>query len=156
MPWPQPQEYNEAIQHPKTCFSDPDLKRGTVRRNKMDIPVAISGGFASVYEVTTPAGKWAIRCFIREVSDSQKRYAEISKALNILRLPYTAPFEYQQAGIRVAGRGYPIVKMQWLSGELLGDYVAANIFNQQLMTSLAKKWGTMVSEVDPIDWTAGT
>ena len=56
MSWPQAQEYNEAIQNPNTAFLDADLRRGTVRQNKLGLPKAISGGFASVYEVTTPTG----------------------------------------------------------------------------------------------------
>ena len=147
MSWPQAQEYNEAIQNPRTCFHDADLKQGTVKNNAMGIPVAISGGFASVYQLTTPSGKWAIRCFIREVEDSQRRYTDISKTLNSLRLSYTAPFEFQQAGIRVGSRSYPIVKMQWMTGELLSDYVAKNIFNQPLMAQLADKWAKLMTDL---------
>jgi hypothetical protein len=147
MSWPHAQEYNEAIQNPRICFHDADLKQGTVKNNAMGIPVAISGGFASVYQLTTPAGKWAIRCFIREITDSQRRYLEISEALNTLRLPYTVPFEFQQTGIRVGSRSYPIVKMQWIKGELLGDYVAKNVFNQKLIANLADKWAKLIIDL---------
>jgi hypothetical protein len=28
MGWPTPQDYNEAIQNPRICFDDPELKSG--------------------------------------------------------------------------------------------------------------------------------
>lgn len=148
MAWPQAQEYNEAVQNPRICFTDADLKQGTVKSNpKTGIPIAISGGFASVYQVTTPTGKWAIRCLIKEIPDSQRRYVEISRTLNALRLPYTAPFEFQHTGIRIGSKSYPIVKMQWMTGELLDEYVGKNIYNQKLISELADKWAVLVNDL---------
>ena len=144
MSWPQAQDYNEAIQNPRICFTDPDLRQATVKLNALGLPIAISGAFASVYQLDTPSGKWAVRCFVREVPDTRKRYLEISKMLKGLALPCTAPFEFQSAGIKVAGKAYPIVKMKWMGGKLIGDYVAENISNPGLIASLAQKWANMI------------
>jgi hypothetical protein len=147
MSWPQSQEYNEAIQTPKVCFTDPDLKQGSVKLNAMGLPVPISGAFANVYQITTATGKWAIRCFVREVKDSHHRYDEISKALGANRPAYTAPFEYQRNGIRVGSTAYPIVKMQWLTGELLSDYVARNLSNPAQLAQFADRWVALVADL---------
>lgn len=147
MAWPQAQEYNEAIQTPKVCFTDPDLKQGSVKLNAMGLPVPISGAFANVYQITTSTGKWAIRCFVREVKDSHHRYDEISKALGTNRPAYTAPFEYQRNGIRVGSTAYPIVKMQWLTGELLSDYIARNLANPAQLAQFADKWVALVADL---------
>ena len=147
MAWPQSQEYNEAIQNPRICFTDPDLKQGSVKLNAMGLPVPISGAFANVYQVTTATGKWAIRCFVREVKDSHRRYDEISKALGTNRPAYTAPFEYQRNGIRVGSTAYPIVKMQWLTGELLSEYIARNLSNPAQLTQFADKWAALMSDM---------
>ena len=51
MPWPTPQDYQEAIQSPSLCFSDPDLHSGIVEEDRLGLPRPISGGFAVVYKV---------------------------------------------------------------------------------------------------------
>jgi hypothetical protein len=33
MPWPLPQDYNEAIQGPTSAFADPELQAGHLRLN---------------------------------------------------------------------------------------------------------------------------
>lgn len=147
MSWPQAQEYHEAIQNPVTAFLDAELKNGTVRTDRLGLPVVISGNFASVYQITTTGGVWAVRCFVREVPDSHRRYEQISRTLKTLQLPYTAPFEYLPRGIRVGGRELPIVKMRWMQGQLLNDYVAANLRNSTVIAQLAKKWAAMVSDL---------
>ncbi len=147
MSWPQAQEYNEAIQNPHICFQDAELKRGIVKKNAMGIPIAISGGFANVYQLSTSSDRWAIRCFIREVADNQRRYTEISKTLNALGLPYTAQFEFQPAGIRVGPRCYPIVKMRWMSGELLSEFVGKNVYNQPVLAQLADRWARLMADL---------
>lgn len=145
MPLPSAQDYNEAIQAPNLCFYDPALKLGRIRTNAMGLPVAVSGGFASVYQLTGSTGEtWAIRCFIREVQDQQRRYTEISRTLETLKLPYMVPFQYQPNGIRAAGATFPIVKMQWLRGEQLGDYVQKHLNDSARLSSLARKWVAMI------------
>lgn len=143
MPWPQPQQYNEAIQIPSESFTDPDLKQGTVKTNRLGLPLVMAGAFANVYQIQTPTGSWAVRCFVREVADTRWRYEEISRTLKTLGLSFTAPFVFIPEGIKVGGKMYPIVKMQWMTGKLIGDYVADNATNPQSISSLAKKWVEM-------------
>jgi hypothetical protein len=46
MSWPTPQEYNEAIQNPRFCFADAELRAANPETNSMGLPKARSGGFA--------------------------------------------------------------------------------------------------------------
>src|SRR5258708_8972789 len=147
MNWPQHQEYNEAIQFPKTCFADPDLKSGNVETTPLGLPRAIAGMFVCVYRMATPTGSWAVRCFVKGEEDTKRRYDEISKALKAARLSYTVDFEYQPNGIRVAGKIYPLIKMRWMQGELLDVYVGRNLTNRQRLIDLAKKWAAMAREL---------
>src|SRR5690348_9189618 len=121
MPWPLSQDYNEALQNPQSSFSDPELRQGQVIVNALGIPQPCSGNFADVYAVECSAthSKWAVKCFTREVSALRERYSEISRYLPQAHLPFTVDFQYQEQGIRIAGRWYPIVKMQWVEGVAL-------------------------------------
>src|SRR4051812_33378973 len=112
MPWPQSQDYNEAIQSPDSSFADPELRAGQAVTNALGMPLPRSGNFADVYEFVGGSGaKWAVKCFTREVAGLRERYAEISKHLAQAGLPFTVDFVYLDKGIRVRGQWYPVLKM---------------------------------------------
>ena len=94
MTWPHSQDYNEVIQNPRHNLSDPELREGTVVTNALGLPVPRSGNFADVYEFLCPAsqGRYAVKCFTREVPGLRERYSEISRHLEAVRLPFTVDF----------------------------------------------------------------
>jgi len=114
VPYPRLQDYNEAVQNPHITFSDAELQAGRVELNKLGLPFARSGGFATVYKVDCGARTFAVRCFKREVADQQQRYREITQHLKAVSLPYTVDFTFLEQGIRVKGQWYPILKMAWI------------------------------------------
>src|SRR6516164_666726 len=117
MPWPLSQDYNEAIQNPKTSFGDPELRGGEVVRNAVGIPLPRSGNFADVYEFHGVSGKrWAIKCFTREVPGLHGRYTVISKHLAQVKLPFMVDFAYLPKGMRIRGQLFPVLKMEWVDG----------------------------------------
>src|ERR1700733_4481227 len=117
MAWPTPQEYNEAVQNPAINFEDADLRTGHPETNTLQLPKAITGGFASVYRIHCQRQDWAVRCFLRELVDQQQRYAAVSRQLTRASLPCMVQLNYLQNGIRIRGQWYPILKMQWIKGE---------------------------------------
>src|SRR5215813_9686883 len=127
MSWPTPQDYNEAIQSPNLCFDDPELKRGKPEENNFGLPRPITGGFASVYRMHCGQRDWAVRCFLREFVDQQQRYAALSNHLATVKLPYVVGFEFLPKGIKVKSQWYPILKMEWVRGELLHDYIKKHL-----------------------------
>ena len=62
--WPSPQDYNEAIQTPRLCFADAELRAGTLDVSPLGLPRPITGNFASVYMLQTSNRKLAVRCAI--------------------------------------------------------------------------------------------
>jgi hypothetical protein len=144
VPWPTPQDYNEAIQSPRLNFSDPELKTGVVETTSLGLPRPISGGFASVYKVRCGQREWAVRCFLREFLDQQQRYEVISKHLSSAKLPYTIGFDFLPQGIKIRGTWYPILKMEWVKGELLHKYINKNLRNPAALLDLANRWVEMI------------
>src|SRR5258706_1595496 len=147
MPWPSPQDYNEAVQIPRLAFSDPDLQSGHVELNVLGLPRPICGRFASVYRVKTTGRVWAARCFLSEVSDLQQRYDAISKHLEKTKLPCMVPFRYIANGIKVLGKSYPLVKMEWVQGESLDVFVARSLNFPLTLQSLAKVWARLIADL---------
>lgn len=147
MSWPTPSDYQDAIQNPHICFQDPELKTGSVVLGPSGLPKVASGNFASVYEIHNRARKWAVRCFLRQVSDQQRRYSLLSQYLEGLKLPILVEFEYLSQGILVKGKWYPIVKMEWVEGEPLHTYVEKILNDSKRLLSLAAQWRGLVNSL---------
>jgi WD40 repeat protein len=144
MNWPTSQDYNEAVQDPAGSFSDPSLKGGSVVTNALGLPVPRSGNFADVYQFTDKAGKpWALKCFTRKVPGLRERYAKIDEHLNKAKLPFTVGFKFLQDGVKVHGQGYPLLKMEWVEGFTLNDFVAENVNKPQYLHALMQMWAKL-------------
>ena len=116
---PRGDEYNAAVQNPKIAFIDPDLRVATVEKNPLGLPKPYSGGFTTTYKLLNGQRAWAVRCFTREISDLQRRYQAIENFISKNNSKYFVEAKYLCEGIRVNGKIYPIIKMQWLEGEPL-------------------------------------
>lgn len=147
MNWPPASDYQDAIQNPATCFNDVELKAGQVALNKIGLPRVASGNFASVYEVKSGAHRWAVRCFLRQGEDQQNRYALLSLYLSRLTVAGLVEFSYQSEGIRVRGKWFPVVKMEWVEGSTLTTYVQKNLHQPQNLRTLALQWRGLVDRL---------
>ncbi len=140
MAWPTPQDYNEAVQNPRVCFLDRELKLGRPEVNELGLPLAATGAFASVYRLRCPKRDWAIRLFLRDVADQKPRYHEISRFIMTDDLVYTVWFEYMQQGIKVGGIWYPALKMEWVDGQTMDSYIHENIDNREALQLLYERF----------------
>jgi hypothetical protein len=137
--WPSHTDYQDSIQNPQICFEEPVLKTAEVTCDMLGLPKVMSGNFASVYSVTTGADRWAIRCFVRQVLGQQGRYARLCQHLCGLGLPCMVTFDYFLRGIKVRNEWYPIVRMQWVEGLPMNNWVEDNSNNPAALRDLAAK-----------------
>lgn len=140
MNWPNHTDYQDAIQNPQFNFTEPDLKTAEVACDMLGLPKVMSGNFASVYEVRSGNSRWAIRCFVRQVTGQQARYAILTKHLAAVNLPSLVKFEFVAKGILVRNDHYPIVRMDWVSGAPLHMYVEDHFQDSAHMEKLAVQW----------------
>src|SRR5262245_32759915 len=145
MAWPQSQDYNEAIQNPSTCFKDADLKGGKPTLNALGMPLPCSGNFADVYQITSVSGsRWAVKCFTRgEPASLRRRYAEIDAHLQKAKLPFAVGFQFLDQGLRVKGVWHPALKMQWVEGLTLNQFVRERLDKPALLDALLSIWSRM-------------
>ncbi|HEY8506681.1 MAG TPA: hypothetical protein VIL46_19010, partial [Gemmataceae bacterium] len=144
MSWPLSQDYNEALQDPGTAFADAELRRGEVVSNALGLPAPRSGNFADVYQVRCPGGAaWAVKCFTREVPGLRERYAHIDAHLRKANLPFSVGFRFLEQGVRVRGRWYPLLKMQWVEGLTLNEFLRDYRGQAPLLDALAQIWVRM-------------
>lgn len=144
MPRPEPAEYNQAIQNPRLSFDDPELKLGQPELDSLGLPRAVSGSFASVYQLHCGRRDWAVRCFLREFADQEQRYREIDRHLSTADLAYTVGFKFLPKGIRVRGQWYPVLKMEWVRGDPLNVYVQKHLRDPSSLRGLADRWLEMM------------
>ena len=143
--WPSPGDYSAAIQNPHNCFADPELASGQVHTNQFGLPVGASGNFAVVYQLHSGAQVFAVRCFIRPVTNQQQRYDALSQHLHGIWLPALVDYAYLPRGIRVRGQWYPVVRMAWIAGQQLHQYIEDHLRHSQLLERLAIQWRGVVA-----------
>ena len=147
---PTADSYQKAVLNPNLCFSDTELKGGKTHTNKQGLALPWSGQFASVFRVQTNAGIRAIKCFTSQISDHQDRYARLHLHIDKIgnkNLPMLAAFEYQPNGMRVNGAWYPIVKMEWVNGDKLDEYVEklVKVGDTNKLDLLANQWINLIT-----------
>ncbi len=147
MNWPTHADYQDSIQNPQICFQEADLRDGRVVCDPLGLPRVMSGNFASVYELHTSAGRWAIRCFVRQVPGQQGRYSRLGQHLAGVRLECLVKFEYILKGILVHGTWYPIVRMQWVQGQQLDAYLADHVRDAAALRQLAVRWRVLLNQL---------
>jgi formylglycine-generating enzyme required for sulfatase activity len=140
MPWPMSQDYNEAVQDPAGSFADADLKAGEVATNALGLPLPRSGNFADVYEIRGKNRSWAVKCFTRQIPGLRERYKEVSDYLKQNPLPFMVEFTYLEQGIRIRNAWYPILKMHWVEGFTLNEFVRNNLDKPKILEVLWQIW----------------
>ncbi len=136
MSYPSLEQYQEALQHPRTALLDPELRAGKIATTNLGLPLVMCGGFALTYTVSAAGRRYAVRCFHKQSPDLERRYRAISAKLIQMASAYFLPFEFQAQGVRIAGNTYPVVKMAWANGDTLGDFVADNHRNPAALATL--------------------
>jgi hypothetical protein len=145
--WPSPQDYNEAIQNPTICFADADLRQGEVELDAIGLPRPISGSFASVYKVNCGDKSWAVRCFLQEGDQQQHRYEAISHYFLHQGFKFAVPFLFIREGIKIGDSWYPILKMQWVEGVTLDQFVRREAANPAKLLWLAEELRQLVEDM---------
>jgi hypothetical protein len=122
--WPSPQDFHEAVQNPYYCFADKFLRNGMPELDMMGMPRVSSGAFASVYRMRCLDRDRAVRCFLHPIKDQQYRYEVLRTSVDPEQLPWLVDFDYSGEGIRVAGKWYPILMMDWVEGVPLNQHIS--------------------------------
>ncbi|MDI2132154.1 hypothetical protein [Yinghuangia seranimata] len=152
--YPTGAAYAEALQNTGLCFADPELRGGSPALTRLGLPRPISGAFASVFTVTsaTTGRKFAVKCFTREVPDQADRYRAISALLSglddaSLSQPWKMGFEYLPRGVLVNGRWYPVLKMAWVDGVGLTEWLDANIGEPAAVRTVADNFAALAADL---------
>lgn len=148
MALPRGDEYNQAIQSPRISFSDTILQSCQVETTPLGLPKPYSGGFTTTYKLVNSHSSWAVRCFTREISDLQKRYQSIGNFLSTNKCDFLVEANYLQNGIKVNGAFHPIIKMRWLDGEPLSNYLTKTYNQKSTIDKLISEFLNLVTQLE--------
>src|SRR5437763_7843367 len=146
--WPDLTEYHEALQYPERSLGDPGLQKAQIEKDRFGMPKPATGGNAVVYKATQSQNVWAVRCFLRPISDHAERYAAISKHLQKNRAAHCTKFFYLADGLRIKGGTFPIVKMAWVQGPNLDRFVEGVLDKPRELAALREKFRALVRDIE--------
>lgn len=154
--FPTPSDYQEAVQVPEVAFRDSKLQEATPRTNVLGLPQPITGAFATVFPMTTDAGRrYAVKCFLTEVPEQQVRYEVVHEHLQAVEIDSLISFEYQGEGIQVDGTSYPLLKMDWVDGTVLNRFVRQHLEAPDVLATLAELWADLMGDLERHDLAHG-
>lgn len=148
MIWPNATDYNAAVQNPQLCFRDDDLRQGQAAGDLFGLPRPHSGNFADVYQIQGGDGQsWAVKCFTRPVPGLQTRYHAISEHLRHAQRAFMVEFHFLEEGICIRGQWHPLVKMRWVEGFRLNEFIREHLNKSAVLDRLAQLWVRLAQEL---------
>jgi hypothetical protein len=120
---PQLDDIQGAVQ--RGSFVDPVLRQARAQIGPDSKAAVASGGFALTFDVSAGGRRFAVRCFRRQGAQLRERYIAVADFVRQYRgkLEFLTDVAYVAEGIRVKGDVYPIVRMTWVDGQQLDDWV---------------------------------
>ena len=114
-------------------------------------PYRSSGAFAVVFKMQDKrTGKYyALKCFTEEQEGRADAYRQIADELDMVDSPYITSVKYMEKELFVDSQceedEFPVLLMDWVEGETMEAYIAANYRNQSAMSLLCYRFGKMAA-----------
>ena len=114
-------------------------------------PYRSSGAFAVVFKMLDKStGKYyALKCFTEEQQGRAEAYRQIADELDLLDSSYITSVKYMEKELFVDSQcevdEFPVLLMDWVDGETMEAYIAANYHNQSAISLLCYRFGKMAA-----------
>ena len=114
-------------------------------------PYRSSGAFAVVFKMQDKRTRkyYALKCFTEEQQGRAEAYRQIADELDLLDSPYITSVKYMEKELFVDSQceedEFPVLLMDWVDGETMEAYIAANYHNQSAMSMLCYRFGKMAA-----------
>ena len=149
MQYPLISEYVKAIQEAGDNLEE--LAHLTPVLDDHGEPYRSSGAFAVVFKMQDKSsGKYyALKCFTEEQEGRADAYRQIADELDMVDSPYITSVKYMEKELFVDSQceedEFPVLLMDWVEGETMETYIAANYHNQSAMSMLCYRFGKMAA-----------
>ena len=149
MQYPTISEYVKAIQDAGNNLDK--LAHLTPVLDNHGEPYHICDAFAVVFKMQDKStGKYyALKCFTEEQEGRTDAYRQIAEELDMVEYPYIIFVKYIEKEICVDCQceedKFPVLLMDWVDGDTMEAYIAANYHNQSSMSMLCYRFGKMAA-----------
>ena len=149
MQYPLISEYVKAIQDAGDNLEE--LAHLTPVLDDHGEPYRSSGAFAVVFKMQDKStGKYyALKCFTEEQEGRADAYRQIADELDMVDSPYITSVKYMEKELFVDCQceedEFPVLLMDWVEGETMEAYIAANYRNQSAISMLSYRFGKMAA-----------
>ena len=119
--------------------------------DKYGEPYRSSGAFAVVFKMKDEqTGKcYALKCFTEEQEGRAEAYHKIAEELEFVESPYITSVKYLEKEIFVdsncENEEFPVLLMDWIEGETMETYIAANYTDTHAMAMLCYRFCKMAA-----------
>ena len=119
--------------------------------DKYGEPYRSSGAFAVVFKMKDEqTGKcYALKCFTEEQEGRAEAYRQIAEELEFVDSPYITSVKYLEKELFVDSNcedeEFPVLLMDWIEGETMETYVAANYTDTHAMSMLCYRFCKMAA-----------
>ena len=119
--------------------------------DKYGEPYRSSGAFAVVFKMKDEqTGKcYALKCFTEEQEGRAEAYRQIAEELEFVDSPYITSVKYLEKELFVDSNcedeEFPVLLMDWIEGETMETYVAANYTDTHAMAMLCYRFCKMAA-----------
>ena len=147
MQYPLISEYLAAIREAKDNLDK--LSHLVPVLDKYGEPYRSSGAFAVVFKMKDEqTGKcYALKCFTEEQEGRAEAYRQIAEELEFVDSPYITSVKYLEKELFVDSNcedeEFPVLLMDWIEGETMETYIAANYTDTHAMSMLCYRFCKM-------------
>ena len=143
--YPGHADYDMAVDNLHRFVFDPVLKVGRPQRRRDGGPLYYLGGFAKAYVIESNGRTFALRVWLSDIGDAAHRYDAVSKYCRQARLPlFVEDFTYVPDGILANGHRYPLLRMEWVKGQTLADFIGGRLGDATVLHTAAQEFLAMV------------
>lgn len=149
MQYPLISEYLAAIREAKDNLDK--LSHLMPVLDKYGEPYRSSGAFAVVFKMKDEqTGKcYALKCFTEEQEGRAEAYRKIAEELEFVDSPYITSVKYLEKELFVDSNcedeEFPVLLMDWIEGETMETYIAANYTDTHAMAMLCYRFCKMAA-----------
>lgn len=107
-----------------------------------------SGAYAVVFKGTYHGKTYAIRCFLTAESETINRCKTVCDYLKNIHSNWKTECELLENEIEIKGISYPVLKMEWVDGILINQFVTQNILDNDVLSQLQHKLVTISHDLE--------
>ncbi|MDM1361131.1 hypothetical protein [Myroides marinus] len=109
-----------------------------------------SGAYAVVFKAKGTK-MYAVRCFLTTDNENIRRYSLICDRLNEITAKWKVECLFLKDEIRVKGKCYPVLRMDWVEGDLLNVFITNNLRNKSVLGEIQKQLVCISEELELYD-----